>query len=155
MPRGRKKKVQVAADHAPQPDYKSSRLDSLYTQLATLLKKNKISKRDLASQLGMSYQGFLNSYNKKNLKLDTWMKVSDYLSIPFVARFETGRKAENEMDLTPSASATVSAGADDFTGLKLENAQDKIAILERQIASLESQLHDKQTIISLLGEKIR
>jgi hypothetical protein len=83
------------------------------------------------------------------------MRVSDYLSIPFVARFETGRKPDaNEMEYVSSPSSA-SSGAEDFNELKFENAKEKIAILERQIASLESQLHDKQTIISLLGEKIR
>ncbi len=123
-------------------------VEVLYANLTTLLKKNKISKRDVASKLGMSYQGFLNSFNNRNLKLEAWFEISELVNIPFVARFESARQAARA---EAAASPVVQEmGGDDFTSMKLKNAEEKVAILEKQVNSLESQIQDKQTIIDLI-----
>src|SRR5690606_24277937 len=126
-------------------------VEQVYGQLSGLLKKNKVSKRDIASHLGMSYQGFLNSFNKRNLKLDAWFETSDYLNMPFVSRFESAKQAAQAEKIEGLASASASGATEDFNKLHLDNANQKIAILEKQIASLESQIQDKQTIIELIS----
>ena len=71
---------------------------------------------------------------------------------PFVARFESARSLaamEEEANAPVGVQTTVPA-SDDFTSLRLQNAEEKIAILEKQIAALESQIQDKQTIIELI-----
>lgn len=128
-------------------------VEQLYAQFMSLMKKKKVSRRDIASKISMSYQGFLNSFNNRNLKIETWLEISAILEVPFVARFETGRAPLAEESVSQT---TVQAPAsDDFTALRLNNTEEKVSILERQIASLEAQLKDKQTIIELLGEKIK
>jgi len=135
------------------------KLNPLYTQFTALLKRKKVSKLDLASKISMSYQGFLNSYNNKNIRLETWHEIADELGMVFTAKLESTKKAEEAAALEASAieattsQAAAPAASDNFTGLKLNNAEDKVQILERQIASLESQLSDKQTIIELLKER--
>src|SRR3546814_726847 len=76
-------------------------IESLYSQLVTLLKKNKISKNEVAKRLGMSYQGFLNSFNKRNLRLEAWFEISEMVNKPFVARFDS---AKNIADMEAGAS---------------------------------------------------
>ncbi len=131
-------------------------IESLYSQLVTLLKKNKISKNEVAKRLGMSYQGFLNSFNKRNLRLEAWFEISEMVNKPFVARFDSAKNiAEMEAgasaDSAPMSKASAASdAADDFKILRLRNAEEKIAILEKQIRSLESQIQDKQTIIELI-----
>ncbi|MBI1221412.1 MAG: hypothetical protein GC180_02315 [Bacteroidetes bacterium] len=128
-------------------------VEQLYSQLVTLMKKNKVSKRESAEKLGMSYQGFLNSFNHRNLKLDAWYDLSELVNKPFVARFESAKTAAaieaGEQEVQTSASAA-HVQSDDFTALRLKNAEEKISILEKQIAALESQIQDKQTIIELI-----
>lgn len=160
MPRGRKKKeVTEAVAEAPvvRSEKSGKSIEQVYAQLATLLKKNKVSKRDLAQRLEMSYQGFLNSYNKRNLRMETWHEIADYLNIPFVSRFDLNGKlsAAPAVESAAPAAAPVPVAAVDnsFTAMRLENAEQKITILERQITSLENQLNDKQTIIHLMTEK--
>ncbi|TNE82415.1 MAG: hypothetical protein EP332_00635 [Bacteroidetes bacterium] len=155
------KTVATAAKSAPVAKEKVSKakgeikeLEALYAQFNTLAKRKKVSKRDIASKISMSYQGFLNSYNNRNLKIDTWMEISKVLDIPFVAKFETAKQAA-QAEVMEAPVAAKPAESTDFTAMKLDNAEDKISILERQIASLESQLKDKQTIIDLLGEKVK
>lgn len=125
-------------------------VEALYGQLVTLSKKNKVSKRDMASRLKMSYQGFLNSFNKRNLKLESWFEISEMLNMPFVARFESARQAEKAVQAEVQGNGSSSGGYDEYTKMRLQNAEDKIAILEKQITSLESQIQDKQTIIELI-----
>jgi chaperonin cofactor prefoldin len=131
-------------------------VESLYNQLNTLMKKNKVSKRDLAEKLDMSYQGFLNSYNNRNIRLEGWYDMAELLNKPFLARFESAKNiaaleagASSSETEAPSA-ASSSPVSNDFTLMRLRNAEEKVAILEKQIAMLESQLVDKQTIIELI-----
>lgn len=131
-------------------------IETLYSQLVTLLKKNKISKNEVAKRLGMSYQGFLNSFNKRNLRLEAWFEISEMVNKPFFARFDSAKNIAEMEEGASAASAPVSRSsaasdaADDFKILRLRNAEEKIAILEKQIGSLESQIQDKQTIIELI-----
>lgn len=131
-------------------------IELLYSQLVTLLKKNKISKNDVAKRLDMSYQGFLNSFNKRNLRLEAWFEISEMVNKPFVARFDSARNiAEMEVEASgvsvpTSKASAASDAADDFNVLRLRNAEEKITILERQIKALESHVQDKQTIIELI-----
>ncbi|MHB1277171.1 MAG: hypothetical protein ACYC1Q_02095 [Bacteroidia bacterium] len=131
-------------------------IELLYSQMVTLLKKNKISKNEVAKRLGMSYQGFLNSFNKRNLRLEAWFEISEMVNKPFVARFDSAKNiAEMEAGASGvsapiSKASAASDAADDFKILRLRNAEEKIAILEKQIGSLESQIQDKQTIIELI-----
>ena len=96
MPRGRKRKEVVAENIIEAPvmenNENSKLVEQLYSQFESLMKKKKVSKRDLAERISMSYQGFLNSYNNKNIKIDTWLEISNYLNTPFVVKFETGKK---------------------------------------------------------------
>ncbi|HCS21131.1 MAG TPA: hypothetical protein DIW47_11335 [Bacteroidetes bacterium] len=153
-----RKKGAVAVKPAAEKQTKevNKTIESLYSQLVTLLKKNKISKNEVAKRLGMSYQGFLNSFNKRNLRLEAWFEISEMVNKPFVARFDS---AKNIAEMEEGASAVsaplsrasaASDAADDFKILRLRNAEEKIAILEKQIGSLESQIQDKQTIIELI-----
>lgn len=148
-----RKKGTVAAKPAAvkteKPTNKS--VESLYGQMATLLKKNKVAKRDVAEKLGMSYQGFLYSYNNRNIRLEGWYEIGEMVNKPFVARFESPKaNAALEENTTVASAAPQASASDDFTALRLKNAEEKIAILEKQIASLESQIQDKQTIIELI-----
>jgi|GEM_PF-2114576 len=144
--------AKVVAEKQIKPTNKA--VESLYTHMTALLKKNKVSKRDVASKLSMSYQGFLNSFNNRNIRLEGWYEIGEMVNKPFVARFESLRAAlALEDGSTPEAIAVVDKAApasNDFTSLRLQNAEDKVAILEKQIASLESQIQDKQTIIELI-----
>ncbi len=148
------KAAPVAKEKVSKAKGEIKEVEALYSQFNTLAKRKKVSKRDIASKISMSYQGFLNSYNNRNLKIDTWMEISKVLDIPFVARFETAKQAAQAEQVEAPVQAK-SSESTDFTAMKLTNAEDKISILERQIASLESQLKDKQTIIDLLGEKVK
>lgn len=142
--------AKVVAEKEVKPTNKA--VESLYTQMTALLKKNKVAKRDVAERLGMSYQGFLNSFNNRNIRLEGWYEIGEMVNKPFVARFESAR-ALATMEEEATAPAPVQAAAvasNDFTSLRLQNAEDKITILEKQIASLESQIQDKQTIIELI-----
>jgi transcriptional regulator with XRE-family HTH domain len=146
-----------AESSKPAKDNKS--VEGLYAQLTQLIKKKKLSKRDIAARLGMSYQGFLNSFNKRNLRLEAWHDISEFISVPFVAKFETGRQVSQEaQESSAPVSEVVSARPNEMEEvlkLRISNADEKVSILEKQIAALENQLNDKQTIIGLLSEKIK
>lgn len=143
---------------------KNKSVEALYNQLDNLMRKQKITKGDLAKKLDMSYQGLLNSYSNRNIRLEGWYAISELFNKTFVARFESPKNAEailaaanSDVSEAPSAAtshvATPVAESNDFASLRLRNSEDKVAILERQIASLESQLADKQFIINLLQNK--
>lgn len=143
---------------------KNKSVEALYNQLENLMRKNKVTKGQLAEKLEMSYQGFLNSFNNRNIRLEGWYTISEMFNKPFVARFESPKNAEailaaanSDLSEAPSAATSNVAApvfeSNDFTGLRLRNSEDKVSILERQIASLESQLADKQFIINLLQNK--
>lgn len=140
--------AKVVAEKQAKPTNKS--VESLYTQMTALLKKNKVAKRDVAERLGMSYQGFLNSFNNRNIRLEGWYEIGEMVNKPFVARFESARALAAMEDQAPESAPVQAAASNDFTALRLQNADEKIAILEKQIASLESQIQDKQTIIELI-----
>lgn len=150
----RKKGVVAAkpvAEKKANPTNKS--VEQLYSQLVSLMKKNKVSKREVAEKLEMSYQGFLNSFNHRNLKLEAWHAISELVNKPFVARFESAKTAaaiEAGEEVNAPSVAAVAPASNDFTAMKLQNAEEKITILEKQISMLESQIQDKQTIIDLI-----
>lgn len=145
MPRGRKKKTAVPT--APDTKVHSDAIDSLYTQFDSILKKTKTSKKELAKQLSMSYQGFILSYSKKRLTLDKWAAISKFLNLPLTVQFElkSSQKAVPE---------TISTVAQDEPSKVKEyfSKDDKLAALERHIALLDSRLNDKDVIISLLSK---
>lgn len=161
MPRGRKRKEVVAENIIEAPvmenNENSKLVEQLYSQFESLMKKKKVSKRDLAERISMSYQGFLNSYNNKNIKIDTWLEISNYLNTPFVVKFETGKKpAESVSEEIQQVSATQAPEIkvepihviDDLTNLKLQNANEKVSILEKQVEAYER-------IINLLSDKLK
>lgn len=139
-------------------------MDKLYEQLEKLMAKNKIKKTALAQATDMSYQGFLNSLKSQNIKLEHWYLIGDLIGKPFVARFESAKKASNiHFDIEDptgemSEYATSVSGAAIQNELEMKdnmikNSEEKIALLEKQVSILEDRLRDKNMIIDMLQNK--
>lgn len=132
-----KKPKSQAEDH-PQ-------IEGLYRQLDEILKMVKLSKARLAVRIGMTYPGFLLSFNKRRIKMDTWLAISEFLQLPVHFRFEEGIKPVSQKGLGDHRS--------EYGKARLKNREELVNLYQKHIEFLKEELRRKDAEIAKLQEQ--